>query len=152
MTPTLEPIKTNLDPWFDQLVSTLRMHQLQLETETASPAIREIYGTLLSGNDDEMARLNKITAQRHFVSKIIFEYIQLLGKRRPRKLAFDFNDSDILVWAEIDDDDGGMERFLILTEAKINARYHDFGYDMTTMLVETSDESPVPNHYQVFIG
>lgn len=99
-----------------------------------------------------MARLNKITAQKHFVSKIIFEYLQLLGKRLPRKLAFDFNDSEVLVWAEIEDDDEGMERFMILTEADVNARYHQFGFDMTTTLVEASDEFPLPNHYQTFIG
>lgn len=152
MTPTLEPVKTSLDPWFDDLVSTLRAHQVQLETETASPAVQQIYSVLLSGNYDEMARLNKITAQKHFVSKIIFEYIQLLGVQQPRKLAFDFNDSEVLVWAEINDDDEVMERFLILAEAKINARYHAYGFDMTTMLVEACDESPVPNHYQSFIG
>ena len=98
-----------------------------------------------------MAKHSKEAAQKHFVGKIIFEYIQLLGKQQPRKLAFDFNDSEVLVWAEINDDDDAMERFLILTEAKINAKYHDFGFDMTTMLVEACDQSPVPNHYQVFI-
>ncbi len=152
MTPVLEPATINLDPWFDQLVATLRTHQVQLETETASPTVKGLYNALLSGNDDEMARLNKITAQRHFVSKIIFAYIQLIGKQQPRKLAFDFNDSEVLVWAEINDDDDTMERFLILAEAKINAKYHDFGFDMTTMLVEACDQLSVPNHYQVFIG
>lgn len=152
MIPTLEPIKTNLDPWFDQLVATLRTHQIQLETETASPELREFYTVVLSGNDDEMGRLNKIAAQKHFVGKIVFDYIKLLGKRQPRKLAFDFNDSEVLVWAEINDDDAEMERFLIMTEAKINAKYHDFGFDMTTMLVEACDNLSVPNHYQVFIG
>ncbi|AQG80179.1 hypothetical protein AWR27_13130 [Spirosoma montaniterrae] len=98
-----------------------------------------------------MGFLHKVTAQKHFVGKIIVDYIQLLGKRQPRKLAFDFNDSEVLVWAEISDDDAEMERFLILTEARINAKYHDFGFDMTTMLVEANDGMPVPNHYQIFI-
>ncbi len=133
-------------------MATLRSHQVQLETDTASPTIRDMYTALLSGNDDAMARLSKLTAQRHFVSKIVFDYIQLLGKRHPRKLAFNFTDSAVLVWAEINDDDSEMERFLILTEAKVNARYHDFGFDMTTMLVEACDELPIPNHYQVFVG
>ena len=152
MTDTLEPIKTNLDPWFDQLVATLRLHQIQLETETASPELREFYSVILSGNDDQMGLLNKMAAQRHFVGKIVYDYVRLLGKQQPRKLAFDFNDSEVLVWAEINEDDEDMEGFLIMTEAKINAKYHDFGFDMTSMVVEVCDQLPVPNHYQVFIG
>lgn len=152
MTPTLEPIKSNLDPWFDQLVATLRLHQIQLETETASTGLKQVYDLIFSGNADLMAKHNKDTAQKHFVGKIVYDYIQLLGKRQPHKLAFDFNDSEVLVWAEIEDDDEEMEGFLIMTEAKINATYHDFGFDMTTMVVESCDQLPVPNHYQVFIG
>ena len=152
MTPVLEPARTNLDPWFDQLVATLRVHQAKLETGLASPELKQVYDLVFSGNADLMAKHNKQAAQKHFVGKIIFDYIQLLGKQRPHKLAFDFNDSEVLVWAEIGDNDEIMERFLILTEAKINAKYHDYGFDMTTMLVESCDESPVPNHYQVFIG
>jgi hypothetical protein len=152
MMPALEPIKTSLDPWFDHLVATLRVHQVQLETETASPELKNLYEVILSGNSDQMAMLNKVSAQKHFVGRIVHDYIKLLGKRLPRKLAFDFNDSEVLVWAEINDDDEDMEGFLIMTEAKINAKYHDFGFDMTTMLVEVCDQLPVPNHYQIFIG
>ena len=152
MTPVLEPAKINVDPWFDQLVATLRTHQLQLENDIASPGLKQVYDLIFSGNADLMAKHSKDTAQKHFVGKIIVDYIQLLGKRQPLKLAFDFNDSEVLVWAEINDDDAAMERFLILAEAKINAKYHDFGFDMTTMLVETCDQLPVPNHYQTFIG
>lgn len=147
-----EQPKINLDPWFDNLVATLRTHQLQLETGTASSALQQAYAPMLAGDLDLMFRQNKTSAQKYFVGKIIYDYTQLLGNQRPRKLALSFNDSEVLVWAEINDDDEGMERFLILAEAQINARYHDYGFDMTTMLVEAADAARVPNHYQLLIG
>ena len=54
----------------------------------------------------------------------------------------------VLVWAEINDDDEQMEDKLILSEAKINAKYHLYGFDMESTIVETSDKLPVPNHYR----
>lgn len=152
MTPALEPAKATLDPWFDQLVATLRAHQLQLETKTASSIIEEAYAIFLSGSYDQQFRFSKELAQRHFVSKILLDYTQLFADKRPRQLAVDFNDSEVLVWAEINDDDEAMERFLILAEAEINARYYQYGFAMTTMVVEVSDALSVPNHYQVLIG
>ena len=147
-----ETTETNIEPWFDDLVATLRAHQLQLETGTASPALQRTYEPLLAGNTDLIFKQSKDTAQQYFISKITHDYAQLLGSQHPRKLALSFTDSEVLVWAEINDDDEIMERFLILTEAKINARYHNYGFDMTTMLVETSDQARVPNHYQLLIG
>lgn len=37
---------------------------------------------------------------------------------------------------------------LLITEAKINAKYHPFGFAMETKIVEESDNFNIPNHYQ----
>jgi hypothetical protein len=84
---------------------------------------------------------------RHFVSKIIVDYVRLLGTKIPRKIAFDFNDSSVLVWAEIANDDEAQEREIILAEAKINAKYHDAGFTVDTTVVEERDGLSVPNHF-----
>lgn len=152
MTDTLDlPKQTNEANWFDNVVATLRVHKMQLDTFTASPEMRKMYDILLSGNTDNMASMSKNNAQRHFVSKMLVDYVGFINKKSALKLAFDFNDSNVLVWAEISDDDDVMERSLIMAEAKINAKYHEFGFDMTTTLVETRDHLSIPNHYQIFI-
>lgn len=151
MTDTLDLAKqTNEADWFDNLVATLKVHKMQLETYTASPEMRKMYDIFFSGNTDNMASMSKNNVQRHFVSKILFDYIGFISKNPPLKLAFDFNDSNVLVWAEIPNDDELMERILIMAEAKINAKYHNFGFDITTTLVETRDYLSIPNHYVNF--
>jgi hypothetical protein len=152
MAETLDfPKQTIETDWFDNFVFMLRTHEVQLETYTASNEMRKMYDVFFSGNTDNMASMSKNNAQRHFVSKMLVDYVGFISKKSPLKLAFDFNDSNVLVWAEISDDDDLMERSLIMAEAKINAKYHEFGFDMTTTLVETRDYLSIPNHYQIFI-
>ena len=152
MTEILDLPKQSIETdWFDNFVAMLRTHELQLETNTASNEMRKMYDIFFSGNTDNMALMSKNTAQRHFVSKMLVDYVGFIGKKSSLKLAFDFNDSNVLVWAETPDDDELMEKSLIMAEAKINAKYHEFGFDMTTTLVETRDCLSVPNHYQIFI-
>lgn len=139
-----------IEKWFDELISGLRAHQLQLETGIASSELLSIYNKLIGGNSDQVVHLSKNLSQQYFVGKIIYEYLQLLKDKKPRKLAFDFDDSEVLVWAEIEDNDEAFEKELILIEAKINAKYHQYGYDMSTTIVEISDQLSIPNHYRVF--
>lgn len=136
--------------WFDDLISTLRVHEIQLDTETAHPEIKKLYDVIISENFDEMFRLNKVAAQEFFVKKIIVEYLRLLGDTLPTKLAFDYNDSEVLVWAEIMNKQEDLERKLTLAEAKINAKFHPYGFDMESMIVEKSDGLRVPNHYKIY--
>jgi len=136
--------------WFDDLISTLRLHELQIATGTAEQRIKEFYETMISNNFDEMFRLGKAASQEFFVKKIIFEYLQMLRDKLPPKLAFDFNDSEVLVWAEIEDDNEEQEQLLTQAEAKINSRFHLYGFDMESMIVEKGDKIPIPNHYKIF--
>ena len=147
MTPTTEH-QTVTDEWFDELVSQLRTHQLMLKTDTASEELKQFYETVSSSDINELLNLNRKVAQKHFVSKIIVDYLKLLEEKMPRKLAFDFNDKEVLVWAETDND--VLEKELFLSEAQINAKYHPFGFDMTSTIVESSDQLPIPNHYKIF--
>ncbi len=152
MSETLDfPKQTIETDWFDNFVAMLRTHELQLETNTASNEMRKMYDVFFSGNTDNMALMSRNNAQRHFISKMLVDYVGFISKKSPLRLAFDFNDSNVLVWAEIPDDDELMERSLIMSESKINAKYHEFGFDMTTTLVETRDHLSIPNHYQIFI-
>ena len=136
--------------WFEELIATLRVHEMELDTDTMRPELKKLYDVMISRNFDEMFRLNKAAAQEFFVKKIIFEYLRILGENLPTKLAFDFNDAEVLVWAEIEDGDQSKERLLTLAEAKINAKFHPYGFDMESMIVEKGDKLPVPNHYKTF--
>ena len=140
------------DQWFEELVATLSADKFMLDTDLASPELKSIYGTLIEGNADKLALQGKEMSQHHFISRILLDYLTVLRKRQimPNKLAFDVNDTEVLVWAEVDDNNEELEKQLILAEAQVNARYHQYGYDMTSMIVEKRDSLPIPNHYSEF--
>jgi hypothetical protein len=136
--------------WFDNLIATLKTHELQLETNTATEEMKQFYTAIMGDNLDDMFKMQKAAAQKYFVGKIIVDFLKLLDKNIPQKLAFDFNDSEVLVWAEIENNNEAQEKLISRAESKINALFHPYGFDMETMIVESGDNVPIPNHYKIF--
>lgn len=142
--PTLQTVQ---ETWFEHFIAAIRTHQLQLETDTAPDDLKNAYSIIMHGSNNDMAMLNRLSANRHFIEKIVLEYMELVRERMPVKLAFDLNGSEVLVWAEIQNNDEDMEDFLLMAEAEVNAKYHKFGYDMTSTIVEQRDSLDIPNHF-----
>lgn len=138
------------DQWFEELVATLGADKFMLDSDVASVELKSFYQTLIEGNAEKLAFQGKEMSQQHFISRILMEYLNVLKKNHlvPEKLAFDLNDTEVLVWAIVEDNNEELEKQLILAEAQINAKYHHYGYDMTSMIVEKSDRLPIPNHYR----
>jgi hypothetical protein len=140
------------DEWFEKFVAYLSADKFMLDTDTASVELKTLYGDLMEGNADKLALQGKTMSQQHFISKMLVEYLNILKHKKifPQKLAFDINDNEVLVWAEVNDDNDEMEKQLILAEAQVNAKFHHQGFDMTSLIVENSDFLPIPNHYAEF--
>jgi hypothetical protein len=136
--------------WFDEFIATIRTNQLQLETDTTLEDLKRMYNILFSGNERETILHLKATADQYYIKSITVEYLHEISSKMPLKRAFDLDDSEVLVWAEIENDNEVIEDFLLLTEASINARFHQFGYDLSSTIVETRDRLSIPNHYKVF--
>ena len=143
-TPTLQTVQ---ESWFENFIAAIRTHQLQLETNTAPEDLKHAYSVFMHGSDHEMAMLNRLSANSHFIKKIVLDYMVLARNRMPLQLAFDMNGGEVLVWAEIENDNEEMEDFLLMAEAEVNAAYHKYGYDMTSTIVEQRDKLGVPNHF-----
>ena len=140
-----------IDEWFDDFVAQLRSHKIQIETGTISNEMASFYSSIVNGNADEVAQVSKSAIQKHFVSRIIFDYLNQIKSTPLRKLAFNFNDSEVLVWAEIENNNSEVELNLLRTQAQINATFHNYGFDMETTIVEEEDGLDIPNHYQKYI-
>lgn len=149
MSTTTNNLATIKDAWFDEFIAAIRTHQLQLETDTASEGLKKMYDIAIHGTSNQLAELSKVSANQHFIKKIIVSYIKEVEDKMPKKLAFDLDDSEVLVWAEITDDKDEMEDFLLLAEAKVNAEFHKYGYDLTSTIVEERDNLSIPNHYSL---
>ena len=137
--------------WFDDVIATLRSHEMQLATDTADLKTKSFYKTLMEGNIMELYQSSRNSFNQIIISQILFEYTKLLKDINPLKLAFHYNDSEVLVWAEITDNDDIAEHSLIMAEAKINAKYHQYGFDIISTIVEESDCSNIPTHYSRLI-
>lgn len=145
---TTENQQEGIEQWFDELIGELKSHELQLKTGTASEELKNFYEKIMGGEFEDVFQQQRIAAQRYFVKKIILEFLEELGDQRPQKIAFDYNDSEILVWAEIATDDEAMEDHILSAEASINAKYHPYGFDISTTIVEKEDQLEIPNHYK----
>jgi tRNA A22 N-methylase len=149
---TENPVQNTTEQWFDELVSTLRTHQLMIETQTIDEDKKKFYDILQGSNTLEVSHLSRTISQRQIIGSILWDYLKIIKDNKPQKLAFDYNDSEVLVWAEIDENNEQLEKQLYLAEAQINAKYHQYGFDMTSMIVENTDNITTPNHYKPFVG
>lgn len=144
--------QTGINDWFDSFVAMLRSHEVQLETNTAPDELKTFYENAISSNVEELVKFSKEKVQKFYITKMLVTYLEELKPNFPPKLAFDLKDSEVLVWAEINEDDEEFETRLILTEAKVNALFHDHGYDVVTTIVENGDGISIPEQYQIFQG
>ncbi len=144
---TISSQNQTINDWFDNAVSTLRVHEIQLETGTSSTEIENIYKAAIEGDLLELARINKHHYQKVVISKILIEYLQLIKESNFEKIAFAISDSKLLVWLVIEDDDIKSELSFINADAEINGKFQEYGYCMDTMIIEKSDPIQIPSHY-----
>lgn len=154
MTPATQSIEHQLNDqmraWFDRFMHHLKVDHLALETNTASSEKQDFYQRMATADATDLALTSRIQSSRHFLGQLILSYISELKQRHvePLQLAMDFSDASVLVWAEIDDDNELMEDQLRLAQAKINAQYSQYGFYLSSTIVEHSDCLAIPSHYQ----
>jgi len=142
-----------INEWFNQFISSIKLDQMMMETDAVTAEKKEFYNNAITGNLPAIFSNMRIESSKFFIQQIINDYFRELQvyKAKPLKLAFDFSDAKILVWAEIDTDDESTEDALILSEAKANEKYSRNGFFISSTIVEKVDNFAVPSHYrQVF--
>jgi len=142
-----------MDQWFSSMIDHLRTDHFMLETNIASREKKEFYQAILENDSDKILTQMRRDSSQFFIKAIVFDYLSELkaANKNPIKLALGLSDSKILVWSEIKDDDEEMEDLLLITEAKINGKYHDKGFYINSTIIEASDKMPIPPHYQTII-
>ncbi|QDK77971.1 hypothetical protein EXU85_04945 [Spirosoma sp. KCTC 42546] len=147
---TEHQLNDQMRAWFDSFMNHLQVDHMSLETNTATTEKQDFYQRMATANATDLAFTSRIQSSRHFLGQLILSYIDELRQRHvePRQLAMDFSDASVLVWAEIDDDNELMEDQLRLAQAKINAQYSQYGFYLSSTIVEQSDCLAIPSHYQ----
>lgn len=142
-----------IDEWFVQLIDHLKVDHFMLQTNTASNEKTELYYALMQNDGDKVFSNLRRDSSQFFIKALVFDYLNELkeANKNPLKLALGISDSKILVWAEIQDADDEMEDLLLITEAKVNGKYHDKGFYINSTIIEASDNMPIPPHYQTIV-
>lgn len=135
--------------WFDDMVSGLRVDQLLLETDALEQRKAEVYDAMIAGDHNFMHKYARNSSTAFFIQKIVESYFIALAEYKglPRRLGLDLSASKVLVWAEIKNDDEQTEDALILAAAKINNEFADYGFHISSTIVEEDDQLEIPGHY-----
>jgi hypothetical protein len=149
-TPTAVLTNEIISKWFNKFISDIRVDKEMMEADVVSGDTKQFYTDAISGNADGIHNYARVNSTQYFIFKIVEDYFKELKafKASPKKLAFDFSEAKILVWAEISDGDEETEKALILSEAKANEKYANNGFYVSSTIVEESDKFKVPPHYQ----
>jgi hypothetical protein len=105
---------------------------------------------IFEGDLDKVMSFNRQTAKKHFIAKLIIDYMKKIQEFsiKPNKLLMDYNDSELLIWGEVNDDDEETETNLFRLEGQINAQYYKYGFQISSTIVESSDKFNIPPHYK----
>jgi len=143
--------KNKVENCFEELVASLRADQLMMETNTATKEKKAFYETMMKGSITDWSSEARKMSTKHFITLLLNDYFLALNEynKDSIKIALDLSDAKVLVWAEIKNNDESAEDALLLSEAKVNAKYAQYGFHITSTIVEKSDCLSVPNHYMI---
>jgi len=143
------PIQSISD-WFEQFISHVSVDKMMMETNTAPVFVDKFYTDIINKDFDATNTFLRVQSTGYFIAKIVNCYLKELHTHKlfPQKLAFDFSDAKILVWAQIPNESEKHEDALILAEAEANAKYADNGFYISSTIVEEGDKLPIPPHYK----
>lgn len=140
----------DISVWFENLVNSMREDIEMFKLGIADKKKTQMYEAAMNNDQNKMCSVMRESSTLHFIQKLMKSYIGELGSNKcdVLTLAFDLDNSEILVWAVINDDDEINEDKLWLAEAKVNSEFYNYGFTISTTIVEKSDNIEVPPHYK----
>jgi hypothetical protein len=138
-----------MDKWFEGMINSITVDQLQLQTETANEEKVQMYMNMIEGKHYATFSKTRNISSQFFIEELVKEYLSEINSRKvnTKNLAFELSDAKILVWAEITESDDQSENGLILSEAKTNAKFSKYGFHISSTIVDDCDNVKIPPHY-----
>lgn len=142
-----------VDKWFGDIIDHIKVDHFLISNDAATGDTKNFYDDLIHGDGSNLIINMRRDSTRFFITKIINDYINELKSsgKFPVKLAMGLSDSKLLIWSEIKDNDEETENALLIAEAKVNGKYYDNGFYINSTIIESSDNLPIPPHYQTII-
>ena len=145
--------KDEINKWFEGLIDHVRADHFMYSSGAATKETKKFYDDVIFGNAESMFVGAREVSSKYFISHILADYLNELKSsgKKPLELAMALSDSKILVWAVVNDNDELTEDALLIAEAKVNGKFYDKGFYLTSTIVEKSDKLKTPLHYQKII-
>jgi len=131
------------------------MHHLDLDKTyfkigIANEDQRKLYESFLPGNELQLLHGMRKQASAHLVFKALQGYFNQLSIRhaKPSDLFIHNNDSRIVIWAIIKDNDEATENALIMAEAHVNTDFSQYGLCLSSIINEESDKIAIAPHFK----
>lgn len=143
-----------LDLWFENLIEQLRTDRTAINCGTATKEKEDFYSKFVTKSVDEIVNDNRKVLIMNYIELALKAYNEKLKEydSKPLKVAFNFADSKVYVFAIIDNDDEKSENALFLSEAYVNAKFREYGVHLSTTILEKEDNYEIPDHYKTYIG
>lgn len=153
LSPILSENSTDIAKWFDSFVASIRVEELQLVSGIANMEKREFWKPFLENNSLEIGSRSRENGSRLIIPELVSDYLYGIKQRKVdlNSLSLQLSDSKILVWAVVNDDDEQAMDQLFLQEAVVNAKYGDYGFHISTTIVEKTDNCAIPSQFQSVI-
>lgn len=137
--------------WFNDLISSIEMDKFLMTEDLASEETKAFYTAMMSDNVADVLRQTRVASTMYFIEKMVVEFLKEIKSRgvEYNNLALDMGNAKILAWVELKNNDEKSEDAIIMAEAKVNAKYHEEGFHISTTIVEELDKLPVPEHYHI---
>ncbi|NBC83751.1 MAG: hypothetical protein GVY19_10250 [Bacteroidetes bacterium] len=142
-----------LDMLFDEIFKHLKNDQQSIRMGFADKETEDFYHGLLKNSSEVHSQIMQ-TSSMALIEKAIYAYGKILKeyeKNQPLKLGMHYATNKLLIFAIIRNDDEKSEDALLLTEAKVNNMFKDFGIHVSTTILEEEDNYTIPEQYKIYI-
>lgn len=139
----------SISEFLNEIIHKLQTDKLLNDTKTLDSEMLNFYTDLASGDTEKLLRMNKDAYLKQVYLRLIREYFsKLMQMDKPNSIGVNFKNSNMLIWAEISDENEILEDNLIRLQAETNAMFQDSGLNVNTTIVESSDHLKMPPHYE----
>lgn len=140
----------NHQQWFDEMVATLRSHELQLETGLASKELAKFYETLRGGSELQLAQLAIEQGERVVVLNLILSVLNALSEFEIKEVWLNLSQKTLNVWVKTEVKDRAVYRSIINAIAKVNAAIEEIDYFIDVFVIQNRTIAPPKNYFLVF--
>jgi hypothetical protein len=116
--------------------------------------MKQAYDEIIEADDDfkQIFIMQNKYATKHFIVEMLNNYVEsgIVEHESIVKLAFGLDESKLMVWAEIQDDNEEIEYMLFDLAGNINAEYFETGFQIQTIVTEEYEGLVIPKSYSMY--